>query len=378
MNTIYQLHFRFDKNVYFVKFLFMEEKDGLNQTPESINTNETTDLNESVSSDATLESSTDLSAGRINDVIDIADAIKAQLSRVIVGQEELMDLMIISILTKGHILIEGVPGVAKTLTARLFAKTIDADFSRIQFTPDLMPSDILGTNIFNAKTHDFEFKQGPIFADIVVADEINRAPAKTQAAMFEVMQEAQVSVDGTTREMGEAFMVLATQNPIDNEGTYNLPEAQLDRFIFKVVVDYPSLAEDIDILKRFRSDFDMKEVENVQKVVSLKQLLKLRGIVESVSISDQLLEYIARIIQETRTTGDLFLGASSRAALWMMKASKATAALRGRNFVTPDDIRWVTKPVLNHRIILSPQREMEGVPAAVILQQIIEKVEVPR
>ena len=378
MNTIYQLHFRFDKNVYFVKFLFMEEKDGLNQTPESINTNETTDLNESVSSDATLESSTDLSAGRINDVIDIADAIKAQLSRVIVGQEELMDLMIISILTKGHILIEGVPGVAKTLTARLFAKTIDADFSRIQFTPDLMPSDILGTNIFNAKTHDFEFKQGPIFADIVVADEINRAPAKTQAAMFEVMQEAQVSVDGTTREMGEAFMVLATQNPIDNEGTYNLPEAQLDRFIFKVVVDYPSLAEDIDILKRFRSDFDMKEVENVQKVVSLKQLLKLRGIVESVSISDQLLEYIARIIQETRTTGDLFLGASSRAALWMMKASKAAAALRGRNFVTPDDIRWVTKPVLNHRIILSPQREMEGVPAAVILQQIIEKVEVPR
>jgi len=356
----------------------MEEKDGLNQTPESVNTNETADLNESVSSDATLESSTDLSAGRINDVIDIADAIKAQLSRVIVGQEELMDLMIISILTKGHILIEGVPGVAKTLTARLFAKTIDADFSRIQFTPDLMPSDILGTNIFNAKTHDFEFKQGPIFADIVVADEINRAPAKTQAAMFEVMQEAQVSVDGTTREMGEAFMVLATQNPIDNEGTYNLPEAQLDRFIFKVVVDYPSLAEDIDILKRFRSDFDMKEVENVQKVVSLKQLLKLRGIVESVSISDQLLEYIARIIQETRTTGDLFLGASSRAALWMMKASKAAAALRGRNFVTPDDIRWVTKPVLNHRIILSPQREMEGVPAAVILQQIIEKVEVPR
>jgi len=355
----------------------MEEKDGLNQTPESVNTNETTDINESVPSDATLESSTDLSAGRINDVIDIADAIKAQLSRVIVGQEELMDLMIISILTKGHILIEGVPGVAKTLTARLFAKTIDADFSRIQFTPDLMPSDILGTNIFNAKTHDFEFKQGPIFADIVVADEINRAPAKTQAAMFEVMQEAQVSVDGTTREMGEAFMVLATQNPIDNEGTYNLPEAQLDRFIFKVVVDYPSLAEDIDILKRFRSDFDMKEVENVQKVVSLKQLLKLRGIVESVSISDQLLEYIARIIQETRTTGDLFLGASSRAALWMMKASKAAAALRGRNFVTPDDIRWVTKPVLNHRIILSPQREMEGVPAAVILQQIIEKVEVP-
>lgn len=314
----------------------------------------------------------------IEEIIAISDAIKQQLSRVIVGQTDLMDLMIIAILTKGHILIEGVPGVAKTLTAKLFSQTIDASFSRIQFTPDLMPSDILGTNIFNAKTNDFEFKAGPIFANIVVADEINRAPAKTQAAMFEVMQEAQVSVDGVTRGMGDAFMVLATQNPIDNEGTYNLPEAQLDRFIFKIIVDYPSMHEDLKILQRFQNDFDMKEADKMEKIVDLKKLVGLRKTVEKISISDQLLEYIAGIIQETRTTGDLFLGASSRAALWLMKASKAAAALRGRNFVTPDDIRWVTKPVLNHRIILSPQREMEGIPAATILQQIIEKVEVPR
>lgn len=314
----------------------------------------------------------------IQDIIDISEKVKQQLAKVIVGQTELMDLMIIAGLTKGHILIEGVPGVAKTLTAKLFSQTIGAEFSRIQFTPDLMPSDILGTNIFNAKTNDFEFKAGPIFADIVVADEINRAPAKTQSAMFEVMQEAQVSVDGVTRSMGDAFMVLATQNPIDNEGTYNLPEAQLDRFLFKIVVDYPTLDEDVSILKRFQNDFDMREAESIERVVDLKTLVKLRKTVESVAISDQVLEYIARIIQETRITGDLFLGASSRAAIWMMKASKAAAALRGRNFVTPDDVRWVTKPVLNHRIILSPQREMEGVPASAILQQIIEKVEVPR
>ncbi len=314
----------------------------------------------------------------IREIIQISDGIKQQLAKVIIGQTDLMDLMIIAMLTKGHILIEGVPGVAKTLTAKLFSQTISADFSRIQFTPDLMPSDILGTNIFNAKTNDFEFRAGPIFADIVVADEINRAPAKTQAAMFEVMQEGQVTVDGVTRTMGDAFMVLATQNPIDNEGTYNLPEAQLDRFIFKIVVDYPSLEEDVRILKRFQNDFDMRETEAIESVVDLKTLVRLRKMVEDIAISDQILEYIAGIIQETRTTGDLFLGASTRAALWMMKAAKATAALRGRNFVTPDDVRWVTKPVLNHRIILSPQREMEGIPVAEILQQIIEKVEVPR
>lgn len=314
----------------------------------------------------------------IQEIMDIAQRIKQQLSRVIVGQTELMDLMVMAILTKGHILIEGVPGVAKTLTARLFAETLDANFSRIQFTPDLMPSDILGTNIFNAKTNDFEFKHGPIFADIVVADEINRAPAKTQAAMFEVMQEGQVSVDGVTRTMGDAFMVLATQNPIDNEGTYNLPEAQLDRFLFKVVVDYPSKEEDFMILKRFQGDFDMREADDMQTVVKLDKLARLRKTVEAIAISDQILEYIAGIIQETRNTGDLFLGASSRAAIWMMKASKAAAALRGRNFVTPDDVRHITRHVLNHRIILSPQREMEGIPASAILQQIIEKVEVPR
>jgi len=346
--------------------------------PEENNQIEQPNVPESISEPQTEPAINVGVTAEILDIINISDAIKQQLSRVIVGQTDLMDLMIIAILTKGHILIEGVPGVAKTLTAKLFAQTVNADFSRIQFTPDLMPSDILGTNIFNAKTNDFEFKAGPIFADIVVADEINRAPAKTQAAMFEVMQEAQVSVDGVTRSMGDAFMVLATQNPIDNEGTYNLPEAQLDRFLFKIVVDYPSLFEDIKILERFQNDFDMKEAESIEKVVDLKKLVELRKTIENITISSQILEYIAGIILETRRTGDLFLGASSRAAIWLMKASKAAAALRGRNFVTPDDVRWVTKPVLNHRIILSPQREMEGVPASTILQQIIEKVEVPR
>ncbi|MCB9263213.1 MAG: MoxR family ATPase [Flavobacteriales bacterium] len=311
-------------------------------------------------------------------IVELATKIKQQLSTVIVGQRQLMDLLIIGLLTKGHILLEGVPGVAKTLTARLFAKSIDAKFSRIQFTPDLMPSDILGTNIFNSKTHDFEFKAGPIFADLVVADEINRAPAKTQAAMFEVMQEAQVSVDGITRQLGDGFMVIATQNPIDNEGTYNLPEAQLDRFLFKVIVDYPTMEEDLAILHRFQNDFDMREMGNIKPVASIADLVKLRKTVESISISDSILQYIAGIIQETRKTGDLFLGASSRAAIWLMKASKAAAAINGRNFVTPDDVRWVTKPVLNHRIILSPQREMEGIPVTTILQQIVEKVEIPR
>lgn len=314
----------------------------------------------------------------IQRLLEITNAIKSQLGRVIIGQTELIDLMIMSLLTRGHILIEGVPGIAKTLTAKLFAATMDGEFSRIQFTPDLMPSDILGTNVFNAKTQDFDFKAGPIFADIVVVDEINRAPAKTQAAMFEVMQEAQVSIDGVTRKMGAGFMVLATQNPIDNEGTYTLPEAQLDRFIFKANLNYPSPEEELEILKRFQNDFDIREADNIQVVVKISELLKLRQLVENVTISKELLQYIGAIIQETRQTGDLYLGASTRAGIWLMKASKAAAVLAGRDFVTPDDVRKVTVPVLNHRIILSPQREMEGLTTASVLDQIIQAVEVPR
>ncbi|MFT4521245.1 MAG: MoxR-like ATPase [Bacteroidia bacterium] len=317
-------------------------------------------------------------SAEIQQVMDLAFAIKTELGKVIVGQKELMNLLAIALLIRGHILIEGVPGIAKTLTAKLFAQTIDAKFSRIQFTPDLMPSDVLGTNVFNVKSQEFDFKKGPIFADIIVVDEINRAPAKTQAAMFEVMQENQVSIDGTTRTMGEAFMVIATQNPIDNEGTYSLPEAQLDRFLFKVNLGYPSAEEEIEVLERFKNDFSMDAVNSVQKVVSLKNLLPLRKTVESVHIGNDMIKYIGALIQETRQNGDLNLGASTRASVWLLKASKAAATLQGRNFVSPDDIKFVLKHVLNHRIILSPQREMEGADPQLILDQIIEKVEVPR
>ena len=268
----------------------------------------------------------------ISKILAVTDAVKQQLSRIIVGQTELIDLIMIAMLTRGHILIEGVPGIAKTLTAKLFAATIDGQFSRIQFTPDLMPSDILGTNVFNAKTQDFDFKPGPIFADIIVVDEINRAPAKTQAAMFEVMQEGQVSVDGTTRKMGEGFMVIATQNPIDHEGTYSLPEAQLDRFLFKINLGYPTHEEEIKVLQRFQNDFDMRESENIKTVVAITDLIALRKVIENITIEEDLLHYIARIIQETRLTGDLYLGASTRASIWLMKAAKAAAALGGRDF----------------------------------------------
>jgi MoxR-like ATPase len=314
----------------------------------------------------------------IQEILDISEKVKKQLARIIIGQTELIDLLIMAMLTRGHILIEGVPGIAKTLTAKLFARTIDGEFSRIQFTPDLMPSDILGTNVFNAKTQNFDFKSGPIFADIIVVDEINRAPAKTQAAMFEVMQEAQVSIDGVTRKMGDGFMVIATQNPIDHEGTYTLPEAQLDRFLFKINLTYPSPEEEVQVLQRFEMDFDMRESNLLETVVHINDLVGLRSVVEKVTIEEDLLKYIAEIIQETRMTGDLYLGASTRASIWLMKASKAAAALAGRSFVTPDDIRRVTSHVLNHRIILSPQREMEGISTSHVLEQIIKKVEVPR
>lgn len=359
-----------------LKYIMEEqEKEELEPKTEPSQGNEEADQPKEV---VTTEEELLAKSPEIERILDVSRKVKEQLSRVIVGQTDMIDLMIVAMLTKGHILIEGVPGIAKTLTAKLFANTIDGKFSRIQFTPDLMPSDILGTNVFNSKTQDFDFKAGPIFADIIVVDEINRAPAKTQAAMFEVMQEGQVSVDGVTRKMGEGFMVIATQNPIDHEGTYTLPEAQLDRFLFKINLGYPSPEEEIQVLKRFEKDFEMRETQSMKTVVPISDLVELRKAVENITIEEDLLHYIARIIQETRSTGDLYLGASTRASIWLMKASKAAAALAGRNFVTPDDIRKVTAHVLNHRIILSPQREMEGISTSHVLEQIIRKVEVPR
>lgn len=304
--------------------------------------------------------------------------VKDQLRKVIIGQEEFMDLLLVALFTNGHVLVEGVPGIAKTLTAKLMAQTLDVGFSRIQFTPDLMPSDVTGTTVFNMQSSDFTFNKGPIFSNVVLIDEINRAPAKTQAALFEVMEEYQVTVDGNTYDLTQPFFVIATQNPVEQEGTYKLPEAQLDRFLFRVILDYPSLEEEKNILRRFRQDFKQEVREKVSAVFTADEIAEVRETVEKIHIKDELLDYIAEIIHNTRNNADLFLGASPRASLAVMKASKAVAALAGRDFVTPDDIQYVAYPVLNHRIILTPEREMEGTDAREVVEEIIKKIEVPR
>jgi len=306
------------------------------------------------------------------------EKVRDEVQKVIIGQDSTLDLLLIALFTGGHVLIEGVPGVAKTLSAKLLAKAVSVEFTRIQFTPDLMPSDVTGTSIFNLKNAEFVFNKGPIFSNMVLIDEINRAPAKTQAALFEVMEERQVSVDGTTYPMSFPFMILATQNPIEQEGTYKLPEAQLDRFLFRIKIKYPSQSEEQQILRRFRNDFRKRISETVEAVLSVEEIQSCQSLVEKIHISDQLLDYIAAIINNTRNNGDLFLGASPRASLAIMQSAKAYAALNARNFVTPDDIQFVAYHVLNHRIILTPEREMEGMEVLDVVRDIIAKVEVPR
>jgi MoxR-like ATPase len=306
------------------------------------------------------------------------DRVKEELRKVIIGQDALMDLLLAGIFSGGHVLVEGVPGIAKTLTAKLLAKTLDVDFSRIQFTPDLMPSDVLGTTVFNQQNSSFHFNAGPIFSNVVLIDEINRAPAKTQSALFEVMEEYQVTVDGKTYPMNFPFFVIATQNPIEQEGTYKLPEAQLDRFLMKIIIEYPGLEEEKAILRRFSRDFKLDKRQEVNAVLSADDIRQCQALVEQVYIREELLDYIAAIVHDTRNNGDLFLGASPRASLAVMKTSKAIAAMSGRDFVTPDDIRFVSYPVLNHRIILMPEREMEGFSTKDVINDIIQKIEVPR
>lgn len=311
-------------------------------------------------------------------VRDAVDAVKRELSKVIVGQDELMDLLNIAILCDGHVLLEGVPGIAKTMTAKLLAKTIDADFSRIQFTPDLMPSDVMGTMVFNAQTSQFYFNAGPVFSNIVLIDEINRAPAKTQAALFEVMEERQITVDGTTHKMTFPFFVIGTQNPIEQEGTYKLPEAQLDRFLFKINISYPSLSEEQQILRRFKEDFKQVKTAEVRAVLSSEHIRMCQNLVEKVYIREELVDYIAAIVHNTRNNGDIYLGASPRASLAILKAAKAMAAINGREFVIPEDVQYVAYPVLNHRIILTPEREMEGYDTRDVINEIVKKIDVPR
>ena len=308
---------------------------------------------------------------------DSVDAIKSEIAKVIVGQDKMIELLLTAILADGHVLLEGVPGVAKTLTAKLIAKIVDVDFARIQFTPDLMPSDILGTSVFNLKTSEFEFKSGPVFANIVLIDEINRAPAKTQAALFEVMEERQVSIDGHRFVMEAPFITIATQNPIDQEGTYRLPEAQLDRFLFKISVGYPSLEEEILIIQ---GEHERKDdpIASIKTILGAAEIADYRQKVAALHVDNHLMKYIAEIVHETRQNKSLYLGASPRASLGILGASKALAAIKGRDFVVPEDIKEVTFPVLGHRLLLTPEKEMEGLGTAQIIEQIIEKIEVPR
>jgi len=304
--------------------------------------------------------------------------IKEQLAKVIVGQEEFIELLLVSLLADGHVLIEGVPGVAKTVTAKLLAKTIATDYSRIQFTPDLMPSDVLGTSILNMKTSDFEFKKGPIFSNIVLIDEINRAPAKTQAALFEAMEEKQITMDGTQYKMNPPFMVLATQNPIEQEGTYALPEAQLDRFLFKINVGYPNLEEEIKIIEAHNERKGALPQSKVAAVLTESDLLEYRSKVFEVLVEEKIIKYIAQLISNTRNNAHLYLGGSPRASIAVLMASKAFAAINGRDFVIPEDVKKSIYPVLRHRIILTPEREMEGMTADKVIEMIVQTVEVPR
>jgi len=306
------------------------------------------------------------------------DAIKKEMAKVIVGQNEMIELMIVALLADGHVLLEGVPGIAKTLAAKMLSKLISTNFSRIQFTPDLMPSDVTGTTIFNAGSSKFEFNAGPVFSNIVLIDEINRAPAKTQSALFEVMEEKQVTVDGKTYLMEAPFLIYATQNPLEHEGTYRLPEAQLDRFLFKIVVGYPSVSDEFLILQNANLRKGGKEMEGVASAITAVELIEFQKVIQQVHIEDKLMQYIAEIVNKTRNHPSLYLGASPRASLNILKASKAFAAIQGRDFVIPEDIKAVIVPVLIHRIYITPEKEMEGISEAQIISEIINSVSIPR
>jgi len=314
----------------------------------------------------------------LNELSKTTAKVEEEIGKVIVGQKDLIRQMLIAILANGHVLIEGVPGIAKTLAVKLMAKAIDAKYSRIQFTPDLMPSDVTGTNIFNLSKGEFQFIQGPVFANIVLIDEINRAPAKTQSALFEVMEERQITVEGKPYIMDKPFLVFATQNPIEHEGTYRLPEAQLDRFLFKVIVNYPTLEEEVEILHRTLNRKNRLETEDVSQVINSTQINEFQNLVKEVNVEESLRTYIAQLVNKTRNHNALFLGASPRASIFIMNAARANAVLEGRDFITPEDIRYVFYPILNHRIQLTPEKELEGQTIRNVINNIIQSMEVPR
>jgi MoxR-like ATPase len=306
------------------------------------------------------------------------DRLRDQVRTVIVGQERMVDLLLVALLCDGHVLIEGAPGLAKTLTAKLLARSIETGFSRIQSTADLMPSDVIGTSVFDPRTTEFVFRPGAIFSNIVLVDEINRAPAKTQSALFEAMEERQVTVDGRTYPLEAPFMIVATMNPIEQEGTYRLPEAQLDRFFFKLTVDYPALDEEVTILERAMLGADALGTRAIVPVLSPAQLLRARDLVRAVRCENKLLRYVATIVDATRHDPALMLGASPRASLAILQGSRAHAAMEGRDFVTPEDVQAVAVHVLRHRVELTPEREMEGLSADQVIGLLLKRIEVPR
>lgn len=305
-------------------------------------------------------------------------ALRDSIAQIIVGQTQATDLLLTSVIARGHVLIEGVPGVAKTLLARVMAQLIDARFSRVQFTPDLMPSDVLGTTVYNMKTGDFDFHPGPVFADVVLADEINRAPAKTQAALFEVMEERQVTVDGAPRAMSDVFTIIATQNPVEQEGTYKLPEAQLDRFLMKITMDYPTTDEEVEILLRHQASAAFTRVDRLEPLLTPADLATLRDAAQKVRVEASLLRYIAEIVDTTRHSKAVYLGASPRAAVAILSSAKTYALLQERDFVTPDDIKTVAPFVMHHRLLLTAEAEMQGYTPLQVAQRLIDKVEVPQ
>ena len=306
------------------------------------------------------------------------EKLKSEMGKVIVGQEQMIELLIAGILTDGHILIEGVPGVAKTLTAKLLSRSIDVGFSRIQFTPDLMPGDVIGSSIFNPREMVFQFRPGPIFSNIVLIDEINRAPAKTQAALFEVMEERQITVDGQTMHMNQPFLVIATQNPIEQEGTYHLPEAQLDRFLFKIKVDYPSEADEVIVVTKHHEHIGPMMTDIVKPVLNAAVIASLRRLVSGIHVEEKLIKYIVSVVAATRHHKSIYLGASPRASIGILQSSKAVAAMNGRDFVVPEDILYVIPAVLRHRLVLSPEKEMEGGTTDDMIKEIIQSSEIPR
>lgn len=333
------------------------------------NTNEINEINENVNFETRIN---------LQPLQDNIQQVKQEIAKVIVGQEKMIDQLLVAILSNGHVLLEGVPGVAKTISAKLLAKTLSLDFSRIQFTPDLMPSDIIGTSVFDLSKSTFEFKKGPIFSNFVLIDEINRAPAKTQAALFEVMEERQITADGTTYILEKPFLVIATQNPIEQEGTYRLPEAQLDRFLFKINIGYPNLSEEITIIQKENELQSQDKLATIATIISRSNISEFQNLVKQVLIEQNLIEYIAKIVMSTRENAFLYLGASPRASIAILNAAKGFAALKGRDFVTPDDIKEAAIPVLQHRVVVTPEREMEGISSTEIIKQIMDSVEIPR